>query len=67
MQIAVRCGAPVLQGFVISRKNFRYVLELHGPLIHPSDATPSLDDAMKAYAANVERHARQHPCHVSKI
>lgn len=67
MQIAARCGAPVLQGFVISQKNFRYVLELHGPLIHPSDAAPSLDAAMKAYAANMERHARQHPCHVSKI
>ena len=67
MQIAVRCGAPVVQGFVISRTNFRYVLDLYGPLIDPTDATASLDDGMKAYAANMERLIRQYPCHVSKI
>jgi len=67
MQIAVRCGAPVLQGFVISRNNFHYTLELQGPLIRPGDTEHSLPDAITSYAANVERLIRQYPCHISRI
>lgn len=73
MQIALRCGAPIVYGFLVSRKNFHYTFELRGPLVEPnqegtSDEGPQvLRDAMDAYAANIARFARQYPCHVSRI
>ena len=69
LQIALRCGAPVVQAFVISQKNFRYVLEFQGPLIDPAsdgESPEALSKAVQAYAANVERFARRHPCHISR-
>lgn len=70
MQIAVRCGAPVLQGSIISRKNFHYVFELQGPLIDPAveqESSKVLKQAVDRYAVNLERFCRQHPCHVSRV
>jgi len=70
MQIAIRCGAPVLQGFVISRAGFRYALELCGPLVDPAageQAESTVADAVRKYAANVEQFVRQRPCHVSRV
>ncbi len=87
MQIAMRCGAPAVQGFLISGKNFHYVFELQGPLFDGAaaearrhegtkgrregrdarDESAALGEALKTYAANLERFARRYPCHVSRI
>lgn len=70
LQIALRCGAVVVQGFVISQKNFHYRLDLLGPLADGSQATESpqtLGSVMQAYAENIERYVRQYPCHVSRV
>lgn len=70
LQIALRCGAPVMQGFVISRKNFYFRWELSAPLVDPDTARDEpavVAAAMNKYAANIEKHARQHPDHLMKI
>ena len=69
MQIALRCGAPIMQGFVVSRKNFYFRLILKGPLIEPASAqdTPeTLQRVMQAYADNIAEHVRSYPCHIAK-
>ncbi len=69
MQIALRCGAPILQGFVISRKNFYFHLVVKGPLIDPDtqvDEPAALNDVMQRYADNIADHLTQHPDHISK-
>lgn len=70
LQIAMRCGAPIMQGFVISRKNYYYRWELSAPLIDPAEAKDEPEivaRVMQKYADNIERHARQHPDHLMKI
>jgi KDO2-lipid IV(A) lauroyltransferase len=70
IQIALRCGATILQGFIISDTNFRYRFELHGPLADPSNAaeTPEmLDQIMRRYAANIEQYIRRYPAQISKV
>ncbi|UCG17185.1 MAG: lysophospholipid acyltransferase family protein [Phycisphaerales bacterium] len=70
IQIALRCGATILQGFIISDANFRYRFELHGPLADPSNAeeTPELlDQIMRRYATNIERYIRHYPAQISKL
>ena len=70
IQIALRCGATILQGFIISDANFRYRFELHGPLADPANAeeTPdSLEQIMRRYAANIERYIRRYPAQISKV
>ncbi len=70
MRIALRCGAPVLQGFIISRPGFRYVFEVRGPLVdgNVDGRTPAaLEDAVATYARNVESFGQEYPCHVSRI
>lgn len=69
MQIALRCGAPVIQGFVVSRKNFYFRLVAQGPLVDPdtqADKPETLQAAMQKYADNIAEHIRDYPCHVSK-
>jgi lauroyl/myristoyl acyltransferase len=69
MQIALRCGAPIMQGFVVSRKNFYFRLILLGPLVDPEtaqDNAETLRTAMQRYADNIADHIRHHPCHISK-
>lgn len=69
MQIALRCGAPVVQGFVISRRNFYFRLVVKGPLVDPTteaDEPEIVQQAMQAYADNIAEHIRQYPCHISK-
>lgn len=69
MQIALRCGAPILQGFVVSRRNFYFRLFVLGPLVDPATAgdTPEvLQAAMQKYADNIADHIRHHPCHIAK-
>ncbi len=69
LQIALRCGAGVLQGFVISEPNFNFQLHILGPLVEgPEDGeTPErLQTAMQAYAENIEQYTRRYPNHVSR-
>lgn len=68
MQIALRCGSPILQAFVVSRKNFYFRLEVVGPLVDPehvADEPALLGEVMQRYADNIEAHVRAHPCHLS--
>jgi len=70
LQIALRCGAPVMQGFVVSRKNFYYHLIGKGPLVEPGTNEPEevvLQKAMQTYADNIAAHLLQYPDHLSKV
>ena len=69
MQIALRCGAPILQGFVVSQKNFYFHLIVKGPLVDPTteaDEPEILQAAMQKYADNIGKHIVQYPDHISK-
>lgn len=69
MQIALRCGAPILQGFVVSRKNFYFRLIVKEPLVDPereADEPAILQQAMQKYADNIAEHVARYPCHISK-
>lgn len=69
VRIALRCGAPILQGFVISRRNFYFRLIIKGPLVDPAasrDDPETLAAALQRYADNIEEHVREYPCHISK-
>jgi lauroyl/myristoyl acyltransferase len=70
MHIALRCGAPILQGFLISRKNYYFRLVISEPLIDPlteRDRPDVLAQVMQRYADGVERQMRAYPCHLSKL
>jgi lauroyl/myristoyl acyltransferase len=70
MRLAARRGAPVMQAYIVARPNYRFQLSVTPPLI---DGAPGEVDedvitaAMQQYADNVERHARRHPCHLSRF
>ncbi len=69
LQIALRCGAPIIQGFVVSRKNFYFHLIPKGPLVDPETATDTpeiVQAAMQSYADNIARHILEYPDHLSK-
>lgn len=69
-QIALRCGAPILEGFVISCEGFRFRLDIRAPLADPrevSDTPECLHQIMQRYAENIESHVRRYPCHISKF
>ena len=69
IQIALRCGAAVLQGFVISEKDFHYRLDVLGPLVPETATTDTpelLNQVMQAYANNIEEYVRRYPSHVSR-
>lgn len=70
LQIAIRCGATTLQGFVVSRKNFYYRLILTPPLIDPdsvTDESATIADVLQRYADGVEQFAREYPDHLMNI
>jgi lauroyl/myristoyl acyltransferase len=70
-QIALRCGSPIVQGFVVSCKDFRFRLVAKEPLwdprTGPHDEAAALDQIMRRYAANIEDLLQQYPCHISKF
>jgi lauroyl/myristoyl acyltransferase len=69
MQIALRCGAPIIQGFVVSRENFYFHLIGTPPLVDPDiekDTPEILQAAMQKYADNIADHLLKHPDHISK-
>jgi len=70
MRVAIRCGAPVLQGFVEPEGGFRYRLDIVDTLVDPEevkDENATVSRAMKVYAANVEKYLRAAPSLVSRI
>ena len=70
LQIAIRCGATTLQGFVVSRKNFYYQLIVTPPLIDAEDVTDepqTIENVIQHYADGVERFAREYPDHLMNI
>ena len=69
LQIALRCQAPILQGFVVSRKNFYFHLIVKEPLVNPDterDEPAVVQQAMQQYADNIAAHLMQYPDHISK-
>jgi lauroyl/myristoyl acyltransferase len=70
LQIAIRCRAPVIQGFVESRKNFYYGLIAKPLLPNPAnlgDEDTVIAETMQRYADGIEQFARQHPDHLMNI
>jgi len=74
LQIALKCGVPIFQGFVVSRPFFRYDMIAIGPLIEPgrddtaeSESPERIAAVMQRYADNIETMLRQHPCHLSRV
>jgi lauroyl/myristoyl acyltransferase len=69
VQIALRCGAPIYQGFVVSRPYFHFDLILLGPLADPataSDNPETLQAIIQKYADNIADHLADHPDHISR-
>ncbi len=68
--IAARCGAQMLQGFVVSEKDFRYRLDLLGPLMADpaeADSPERLQGIMQTYADNIESYLGRYPDHLSRV
>ena len=70
LRIAHRCGAPVLQGFIVPQKGFRYRFDIVGELVprgEGADEEAVVKEAMRKYAANVERYLRENPSLSARI
>lgn len=66
LRIAMRCGTPVLQAFVLPISDFRYELAIIERLLEPAtspnaDEGHAVGEAMKMYARNVEEYVRSYP------
>lgn len=71
LQIALRCKATIVQGFVVSRPNFYFRLIVGPPMHVPSDGQAAEDpellaSLMQKYATGIEEHVREHPDHLSR-
>ncbi len=70
LRVAVRCGVPVIQGFVISEPDFHYRLELVEKLIDPENSNGKEADilgALTVYASNIETKIRGMPELLTRI
>lgn len=72
LQIALRCRAAIVQGFVVSRPNFYFRLIVKPPLLVPDDDRNYETDAcvselMQRYADGIEAHLREYPDHLSRL
>ena len=64
LRVAMRCGATVLQAFVISEPDFHFRLELVEKLIDPETSQGQEEvilGALTAYASNIETTIRKMP------
>jgi KDO2-lipid IV(A) lauroyltransferase len=64
LRVAFRCRVPVLQVFHIPEPGFRHRLEIVERLVDPdsaNDEDATVKEAMRRYAANVERYLREYP------
>jgi len=70
LRIALRSGAPIVQGFITPRRDFRYHMEVLGPLIDPDaklDEDAAVAQAMRVYAETVERYVRANPALLTRL
>jgi len=70
LRIALRCGTPVLQAFVIPEPGFRYRLDITGILADPGDGRDESEvvaRAMNCYAAGVEKCLRETPSLATRV
>ncbi|RMF84157.1 MAG: hypothetical protein D6744_03585 [Planctomycetota bacterium] len=72
VQIALRCRATIVQGFVVSRPNFYFRLVVKPPLYVPGEKDPPPDEQiipgiMQRYADGIAEHLRCHPDHISRV
>lgn len=70
LQIALRCDASIVQGFVVSRRNFYFRLIVKPILIEPDRERPEserVSEIMQAYANGIAEHVRANPDHLSRI
>jgi lauroyl/myristoyl acyltransferase len=70
LRVALRCGAPVVQAFIVPEKYFRYRLDIVMMLIDPEtvdNEDAAVTTAMADYAANVETHLRATPSLITRI
>jgi lauroyl/myristoyl acyltransferase len=70
VHIAGRCRAPVLQALISSEPDFRYRVVILGPLVDPEksdDETAAVSEAMRIYAANIEKHLQANLSSISGI
>lgn len=71
VQIALRCRAPIVQGFVVSRRNFYFRLIVSKPIWEPDSADGASEDLipeiMQRYADGIAAHIREYPDHLSRI
>jgi len=62
--VAIRCGAPVIQTFIVPEPGFRYRLDIVATLVDPADGLDedaAVASAMQTYAANLEKYIREQP------
>ena len=70
LRIALRSKAPIVQGFITPRRDFRYYLEVLGPLLDPNiemDEDAAVAQAMRVYAETVERYVRANPALLTRL
>jgi lauroyl/myristoyl acyltransferase len=70
LRIALRCGATVLQAFILARDDFRYEVHFVDTLVDPddvSDEDESVRRALETYARNVERYVRAYPSQMTRL
>lgn len=70
LRVARRCGAAVLQAFIIPKKGFRYRLDIVERLYDPESVEEEaalVQRVMPRYAANVEAYLRAHPALLTRI
>lgn len=71
VQIALRCKAPIVQGFVVSRRNFYFRLIVSEPIWVPDSAEGAgeeiIPQIMQRYADGIAAHLREYPDHLSRV
>lgn len=70
LRIALRSHAPIVQGFITPRRDFRYRIEVLGPLLDPDtemDEDAAVAQAMRVYAETVERYVRGNPALLTRL
>ena len=72
LQVALRCGATICQGFVVSRPNFYYRLIVKPTLYVPDgpsreDNPELIAETMQKYADGIAAHVREWPDHISRV
>ena len=70
LQIALRCGAPIVPSFWVTLPDYHFRLIAHEPVVDPDtarDEPETIAEVMQHYAERIEAHLRAHPDHISKV